>query len=393
MNGLNMNSFKKATRPKEDDFAGFSCNIPQLITYRINQFNGFFFETKDSSLTINNGTIVCSMETATQKYSSILEEKNIKDLSLYEEGLFIYVPKNAQIDLPLQILDVIKAEDSILINSKSVIIIGENSKLKLICCDDTVNDKSSISENTLQIFLEDNSSLEYYKMENINNSSSIFTQTNFILASNATLTTFWLSINGGNIRNSLNVSFEGEHSKAELYGLYLADRDQKVLNEVSVTHNRPNCNSAQLYKGILDDSAEAEFKGHIHVGKNAYLTEATQNNKNILLTDKARVNTQPFLEIYNDDVKCSHGATIGQLDQSAMFYMRSRGITERSAKMLLMYAFCNEVLSKASLQELKDKLQDIIKRRLHGELTSCENCVLVCNNPCESMDVDITKIN
>jgi Fe-S cluster assembly protein SufD len=99
------------------------------------------------------------------------------------------------------------------------------------------------------------------------------------------------------------------------------------------------------------------------------------------------------LEIYNDDVKCSHGATIGQLDQSAMFYMRSRGITERSAKMLLMYAFCNEVLSKASLQELKDKLQDIIKRRLHGELTSCENCVLVCNNPCESMDVDITKIN
>lgn len=388
-----MNNYIKATRPREEDFAGFSCNIPQLITHRINLFNGFFFENKDANLKINNGTIVCSMETAKQKYSSILEEKNIKDLSSYEEGLFIYVPKNAQIDLPIQILDVIKAEEPIQINSKSIIIIGENSKLKLICCDDTINNNSSITENSFQIFLEDNSSLEYYKMENINNSSSIFTDTDFIMASNASLKTFWLSINGGDIKNMLNVSFEGEHSKAELYGLYLADKVQKVLNEISVKHNKPNCISTQLYKGILDDSAEATFNGHITVGINAYLTEAVQNNRNILLTDKARVNTQPFLEIYNDDVKCSHGATVGQLDESAMFYMRSRGITERSARMLLMYAFCNEVLSKASLDELKDKLQDIIKRRLHGELSSCENCVLVCNNPCESMDIDITKIN
>ncbi|MDD2530551.1 MAG: Fe-S cluster assembly protein SufD [Bacteroidales bacterium] len=393
MNGSSMNSFRKAIRPKEEDFAGFSCNIPQLITHRINQFNGFFFENKDSGSKINNGTIVCSMETAKKEYAHLLQEKNIKDLSYFEEGIFIYVPKNAQIDLPLQILDVIKAEDSVLISSQSLIIVGENSKLKLICCDDTINNNVSKTENSLQIFLEDNSSLEYYKMENINNHSSIFTETFFTLGENASLTTFWLSINGGNIKNKLNVSFEGEHSITELYGLYLVDRDQKVDNEISVKHNKPNCNSVQLYKGILDDSAEADFKGYIHVGKNAYLTEAIQNNKNILLTDKARVNTQPFLEIYNDDVKCAHGATIGQLDQSAMFYMRSRGITERSARMLLMYAFCNEVLSKASLQELKDKLQDIIKRRLHGELSSCENCVLVCNNPCESMDVDITKIN
>ncbi|MDD4528571.1 MAG: SufD family Fe-S cluster assembly protein, partial [Bacteroidales bacterium] len=127
--------------------------------------------------------------------------------------------------------------------------------------------------------------------------------------------------------------------------------------------------------------------------KYASFTEAMQNNRNILLTDKAIVNTQPFLEIYNDDVKCSHGATVGQLDESAMFYMRSRGISERSARMLLMFAFCTEILSKASIEELVDKLQDIIKRRLHGELSSCENCVLLCNTPCGTFDIDMSKIN
>ena len=205
--------------------------------------------------------------------------------------------------------------------------------------------------------------------------------------------TFWLSINGGNIKNNLNVSFEGEYSKADLNGLYLVDKEQVVDNVVSVSHNKPNCSSIQNYKGILDDSARAQFKGRIRVMKYASFTEAMQNNRNILLTDKAIVNTQPFLEIYNDDVKCSHGATVGQLDESAMFYMRSRGISERSSRMLLMFAFCTEILSKASIEELVDKLQDIIKRRLHGELSSCENCVLLCNTPCGTFDIDMSKIN
>lgn len=387
-----MNSFNKATRPKEEDFKDFSCNITQLKTFRINQYNGFFFEKNNDDINIDNGIIICSINSAKQKYKSILESKKLLDLSDNDEGVFIYVPNNTEIDIPLQILDIIKADEPILIGSKNIIILGENSKLKLICCDDTVNNNISSSENSIKIFLEDNSSLEYYKMENINNFSSIFTETNFVLGNNSELKTFWLSLNGGNIRNRLNVSFDGEYSRAELNGLYLVDKEQMVDNQVSVYHNKPNCTSNQLYKGILDDAAKAQFKGHVFVEKGASQTVAMQNNRNILLTDKAIVNTQPFLEIYNDDVKCSHGATIGQLDETAMFYMRSRGISERSAKMLLMYAFCTDVLSKASLEELKDKLQDIIKRRLHGELSSCENCVLDCSTPCGSFDIDMSKI-
>jgi Fe-S cluster assembly protein SufD len=387
-----MNSFKKATRPREEDFKDFSCNIPQLNTYRINQYNGFFFE-KNNDANIDKGIIICSINTAKQKHKDILENKNLFDLSDNDdEGIFIYIPNNTDLDIPLQILDIIKTEEPLLISSKNVIIVGENSKLKLICCDDSVNNNISDSNNSIKIFLENNSSLEYYKMENINDSSSIFTDTNFVLGNNSELKTFWLSLNGGNIKNKLVVSFEGEYSRAELNGLYLVDKEQLVDNQISVYHNKPNCISNQLYKGILDDSAKAQFKGHVYVKKDSVHTEAMQNNRNILLTDKAIVNTQPFLEIYNDDVKCSHGATIGQLDESAMFYMRSRGISERSAKMLLMYAFCNDVLSKASLEELKDRLQDVIKRRLHGELSSCENCVLNCNAPCGSFDIDMSKI-
>lgn len=390
-NGLDntMDNLKKAIRPKEEDFADFSCHLTQLKTYRIHQYNGFFFERNDNDVLLDKDVIICSIKSALENHKSIIDSnKNLQTLSKEDEGLFIYIPKNITLTTPLQILDVIKTYEPLRIESKTVIVVGENSHLKLIYCDDTVNENVSKTENNISVFLEQNSSLEYYKMENINNSSSIFTKTNFALESNAELKTFWLSINGGDIKNKLHVDLDGEYASADLNGLYMVDREQVVDNEVSVNHNTPNCHSNQLYKGILDDAAKAQFKGHIYVSQKAPYTEAIQNNRNILLTDKAVVNTQPFLEIYNDDVKCAHGATIGQLDESAMFYMRSRGISERSARMLLMFAFCTEILSKSSIEELVETLQDIIKRRLHGELSSCENCVLLCSTPCGTSDID-----
>ncbi|MDD4685082.1 MAG: Fe-S cluster assembly protein SufD [Bacteroidales bacterium] len=384
-----MDNFKKAIRPKEEDFADFSCHLTQLKTFRIHQYNGFFFERNDNDVLLDKNIIICSIKSAMKNHKSIYNSaKNLQPLSSDDDGLFIYIPRNTILDTPLQILNVIKTFEPLKIEAKTLIIVGENSHLKLIYCDDTVNDNLSKTESKISVVLEKDSSLEYYKMENINNLSSIFTDSNFVLDTNCELKTFWLSINGGDIKNKLSVALDGQYARADLNGLYMVDRDQVVDNQVSVSHNQPNCHSNQLYKGILDDSAKAQFKGHIYVSQNAPYTEAIQNNRNILLTDKAVVNTQPFLEIYNDDVKCAHGATIGQLDQSAMFYMRSRGISERSAKMLLMFAFCTEILSKASIEELVDTLQDIIKRRLHGELSSCENCVLLCSTPCGTSDVD-----
>lgn len=361
-----------------------SCNIPQLKTIKINRYDSVFDKEGDYSFLSKEGVEICSLKEALQKHEDLLCEKGIslqETINTKEEGVFIYVKPNTNLSKPLQLVNIIcgKREDTGF--SKNIILLGENSSTKLICCDDTINGNPSKTESKIDIYLSSYASLEYYKMENINNSSSILTDTDFILSDNAMLQTFWLSLNGGNIKNKLNVFFEGEHSEAELNGLYLTDREQMVDNQVAVYHNQSHCKSTQLYKGILDDSAKANFLGHIYVKEYAVETQAMQSNNNILLTDKAQVNTKPFLEIYNDDVKCSHGATVGQLDESALYYMRQRGITPRSARMLLMYAFCYDVLNKSSIIELKEALQDMIKMRLHGELSSCEECVFShCKN-------------
>jgi Fe-S cluster assembly protein SufD len=172
------------------------------------------------------------------------------------------------------------------------------------------------------------------------------------------------------------------------------DRKQHIDNMVYVKHNHPYCVSNELFKGILDDSATGAFNGHVYVGKDAYKTNAFQSNKNILLTDKAKANSKPFLEIYNDDVKCSHGSTVGQLDYEAMFYLRSRGISEHNAKMLLMYAFADEIIQKITIEPLKFRLEDMVKKRLRGELSVCDQCVLHCSQPEKeyNFEIDLAKI-
>lgn len=337
----------------------FSCNIPQFNTIRLIQLNGKLYED-----------VVLA-----EKYKDIIE------IERTEEGISINVKENAIIDTPLQIINVVGNSQSSNTTSFSTVKLGQNSKLRLIHCDDSISEQSCDLTNSLQIEIGDGASLDYYKMENINDFSSVSTQVCFEMGKESKLTTFGLSLNGKLIRNKIIVNFNEEYSTADLNGLYLMDKQQEAETEINVYHHKPNCSSNQLFKGILDDVAKSSFVGHVFVDYGAKGTVALQNNKNMLLTDKAKVNTRPFLEIYNDDVKCSHGATIGQLNADALFYLRTRCISERSAKMLLMYAFCEDVLSKSDIEELKENLGDLIKRRLQGELTACGNCVFQCSTP------------
>jgi len=164
-------------------------------------------------------------------------------------------------------------------------------------------------------------------------------------------------------------------------------------NRVFIDHKKPNCYSNELFKGILDEGASAAFNGHVLVRKDAQKTNAFQRNKNILLTDTAKINTKPFLEIYADDVKCSHGATVGQLDPDALFYLKSRGICERNAKMLLMHAFGSEIANKISIEALQERIENMIIKRLKGELSICDQCVLHCkNDELITFEIDMEKI-
>jgi Fe-S cluster assembly protein SufD len=172
------------------------------------------------------------------------------------------------------------------------------------------------------------------------------------------------------------------------------DKHQHVDNQVMVNHAVPNCYSSELFKGVLDEEATAVFNGYIYVARDAQKTNAFQRNNNILMTPTAHIDTMPFLEIYADDVKCSHGATVGQLDEDALFYLMQRGISRQDARLLLMYAFTSEVTSKISIEPLKVSVEDMIKKRLRGELSICEKCVLHCSVPDKPIEfeIDMSKV-
>ncbi len=244
-----------------------------------------------------------------------------------------------------------------------------------------------------EITLNENARLELYVLQNVNDDATIANTYKIKQLANSRLKVVVISFNSGDIRNSFHVDLDGEGAETEIYGLYLIDKKQHVENRLKINHSVPHCKSNEKFKGILDEEATAVFNGHVYVAPDAQKTDAQQNNSNILLTPTAKINTQPFLEIYADDVKCSHGTSTGQLDQEAMFYMRQRGISKANARILLMYAFAAEISNHIGNEDLRIHIDDMIKRRLRGELSSCENCVLRCSHPKEyNFDIDYSKI-
>jgi Fe-S cluster assembly protein SufD len=384
----------------------FNCEVHNFKTDQVSFLNGWHVKTDRETDRNIDGVIVCSLEEAFQKHSPIIEKHygqyadSGKDLFLAmntafaRDGLFIYVPDNVVVDKPLQMISIINHPENLLIQNRNLVILGKNSRMTLVMCDDSTNQQASLNNSVTEVFLEENASLEHYKLQNLNNQSTLLNSTWFHQESGSRLNTFAITLNGGMIRNHFNVTLNGSGADANVYGLYLVDKQQHVDNRVYVDHAVPDCTSNELFKGILDDEASAVFNGHVMVRKDAQRTNAYQQNRNILLTDKATVNTRPFLEIYADDVKCSHGATVGQLDNEALFYLRTRGVCLASSRLLLMYAFAAEIISKMSLEPLMRRIDEMVKQRLRGELHICETCVLHCDNQDKEIhfDIDMSKV-
>ena len=271
------------------------------------------------------------------------------------------------------------------------LILAANQSREIIEYDDDAH--ISADPKVSEIVLNENSSLELYVLQNVSNEASIRREFKIRQLADSRLKIVVITFNGGDICNSYHVDLDGEGADTQVYGLYLIDKTQHVENHLKVNHNVPHCTSNEKFKGVLDDEASGIFNGHVYVAPDAQKTDAHQNNSNIILTPKAKINSQPFLEIYADDVKCSHGTSTGQLDQEALFYMRQRGISKANARILLMYAFAAEVSNHIGNEMLHEHIDDMIKRRLRGELSSCETCVLRCSHPKEyNFDIDYSKI-
>jgi Fe-S cluster assembly protein SufD len=363
----------------------FRCDIPELDTHIILVLNGFYYE-KNNPGSLPQGVIISSLAEASLKYPELVNTHYAQyaDTSLdslaalntlfAQDGIFVYVPKGVVIDKPLQIINVGFSLQNLRITRRNLIVAEEGSQSSILICDHTLCRRSFITNSLTEVYSGENSVLEIVRMQNENSNSSQISNTFVYQEANSSFTSNTLSLHGGLIRNNLFAKLNGEHARNNSYGMFFSDDEQHVGNFTFIHHAKPHCTSDQLFKGILDGNSTGAFNGKILVDKYAIKTQAFQRNNNILLSKAARMNTKPQLEIYNDDVKCSHGATIGQLDTDGMFYLRSRGIPKKEANHLLMYAFADDVISKISLTPLRERMNEMVEKRLRGELSLCENC-------------------
>lgn len=378
------------TRNEDDLLYNVRCNIPQLNAQRFTTVNGYYYQPLQR---LRNGILVGSLRDAMLQHAELVEagfghavarENPYSKLNNehFTDGIFVYIPDGVEAEQPIQLQNVVTGNDALLLQTRNLIITEGKCHVTIIHCDDSCTQHRSVSNNVTELVLGAGSHVQYYKLANLNNNSALLNQTYVTTQHDVQFHSNTITFNGGLVHNHNEIRMRGEHCNTEAHGLYLVDKDQQVDNHVYVEHAVPNCTSHELFKGILDDQAHGNFSGHVLVCSGARKTESYMSNKNILLTDKATINTHPFLEIYNDDVKCSHGTTTGQVNDEEMFYIRSRGISERVARTMLLYAFCDEIVSKIALPQLRDSIGDMVKKRLHGELTICSECAIPCSNPC-----------
>ncbi len=380
----------KYIRQEVDLNETFRCTVTDLVTNPVLTVNGWWF---DGNLKpeIPEEVVVCSMQEASVKYPDLFvrhynhyvtaarkDSLVALNTAFAQDGVFVYVPDDVVMERPLQIINLLRAKADLMGFQRNLIVLGRNAKATILVCDHTLSEHDFLINNATEVYLGPNAHMEYYQVQNQHLGAS---QINSLFVSqqrHAVFDSNLVTLYGGVIRNNLYVALNEEGGECHLYGLYIQDKKQVVDNYSYIDHIAPRCVSNEHFKGVLDDAAMANFCGCIRVRPDAQKTEAYQANHNLLLTDTTRVNAKPQLIIDADDVKCSHGATVGQIDEEAMFYLRSRGISLEEARMMMMFGFAHDIIQRVKLEPLRVKLDDLIDKRLRGEMSKCYNCIMQC---------------
>ncbi|MFZ5948412.1 MAG: Fe-S cluster assembly protein SufD [Stygiobacter sp.] len=291
---------------------------------------------------------------------------NFLNSSFSVDGFAVYVPKNIVLEKPIQVLFINGSEDeNILISPRNLFVVEENSQMKIIVNYNGLNNQKYFSNIITEIFIGENAIVDYYQIQNENDDSYHIEKIQAIQKDKSLFNQFNITFGGEIVRNDINSKLDGEYIETHFYGLYMINGKQHVDNHTFVDHAKPNCMSNELYKGILDENSHGVFNGKIIVRQDAQKTNAYQQNKTILLSKGATIDTKPQLEIFADDVKCSHGATVGHLDEVSEFYIRSRGVPKELAKSMLIRAFANDVIETMKITELKEQINHMIFQHLH----------------------------
>jgi Fe-S cluster assembly protein SufD len=304
----------------------------------INKLGGLSSQSKDAFVQLNSG--------------------------LWFKGFLIDVPKGHTVKDPLIVHYVSTHTETAFVQPRGLINVAENAEINLI---EVYSSKtaSALNNQVVEIYAAESSRVNYIKIQDEGESDSRLDHTFVQQKQHSLVNVYTLTFGGKTVRNNLQIDLVDENCESHMYGLYLGKGKTHIDNHTTVDHIKPNCFSNELYKGVLDDKSTGVFNGKIFVRQDAQKTNAFQSNKNILLTDDATINTKPQLEIWADDVKCSHGCTNGQLDEEQLFYLRSRGISEKDAKNILLHAFAADVLDNIKIPDLKEMLDEMVTKRLH----------------------------
>ena len=291
-----------------------------------------------------------------------------------QDGFLIYVPKGVTVERPIQLVNILHADRSMMVNRRMLIVVEEGAQVKLLACDHSMDNVNFLATQVIEAYVAPDATLDLYELEESDTLTIRISNLYVRQEARSTVRLNGVTLFNGSTRNTTHVHMAGADSHLELGGMAITDKDQHVDNHTLVDVDATGCTCHELFKYVLDDRSTAVFSGLMRVQPGAQQTETAQTARGICMTREAHMYSRPQLEIYADDVKCSHGSTVGQLNDEALFYMRQRGIPEREAKLLLMFAFINEAVDHIRLEALRDRLHHLVEKRFRGELYKCRGC-------------------
>ena len=382
--GLNLNRLEIPVNP----YDVFKCDVPNLSTSLYFVVNDSFYDKILPKCSLAEGVVVGSLSKVATEHPELVAKYYGKianagddavtalNTMLSQDGLMVYVPKNVKVEKAIQVINILRSDVDLMVNRRVLIVMEQGSEAKFLFCDHAADDRNFLATQVIEAFVGENAKLDLYCLEETHYKNTRVSNVYIEQQANSVVNHNVITLHNGITRNRLDLVFKGEGAECFANGCVIADKSQHIDNNTLIDHQVGHCTSHQLYKYVLGDEAVGAFAGRILVRKDAQKTSSNEINQNLCTTKKARMFTQPMLEIYADDVKCSHGSTVGQLNDAAMFYMRQRGISEKEAKLLLEFAFVNEVVDQIQLEPLKERLRYLVEKRFRGELNKCEGCKL-----------------
>ncbi len=380
--GMNLKRVKIPVNPQDV----FHCDVPNLSTSLYFVVNDSFYHRALPKAHLPEGVYIGSLkdfsnerpEVVSRYYGKLATSSKNGIVALNtmfaQDGFVVYVPQGVVVERPIQLVNIFRSDVDLMASRRVLVIMEPRSEAKLLVCDHSIDTVRFLANQVIEVFVGEGASFDYYDLEESSDTTTRFSSLFVKQEAESNVVINGITLTNGLTRNDYQVELLGERAEMTLCGMSILDKEQHVDTYTHITHAVPRCKSNELFKNVLNDQAVGAFSGRILVKEGADKTEAYQSNRNLCATREARMYSKPQLEIYADDVKCSHGMTTGQLDEEAIFYMRSRGISLDEARMLLSVAFTSDVIDHVRVEALRDRLHRLVEKRFRGELAKCAGC-------------------